>query len=127
MSCNVTSVDVNEKLSAVRHILLDASFHHVPIVADGKLVGIISTRDMLKLPIDVRGASDDAVDEALDKSFAIEQIMQRDLVTIDRDDTVQTAIDLLARGKFHSLPVVDEDRYLVGIVTSIDVLAYLMS
>jgi CBS domain-containing protein len=53
--------------------------------------------------------------------------MHRDLVTIDRDETVQTAIDLLARGQFHSLPVVDEEGCLIGIVTSIDLLAYLMA
>jgi CBS domain-containing protein len=127
MSSNVTSVDVNEKLSVVRHIFLDASFHHVPVVEGRKLVGIISTRDMLKLSFDVTGMDDDSVDEGLDKNFTIQHIMQRDLVTIDRDDTVQTAIDLLARGKFHSLPVVDEEGSLVGIVTSIDLLAYLMS
>ena len=118
---------MNEKLSVVRHIFLEAPFHHVPIVDGEKLVGIISTRDMLKLSFDVTGMADDAVDESLDKNFAIEQVMQRDLVTIDRDDTVQTAIDLLATGKFHSLPVVDENGSLVGIVTSIDLLAYLMS
>jgi len=127
MSSNVTSVDVNDKFSVVRHILLGASFHHVPIVEGRTLVGIISTRDILKLSFDTSGISEDAVDEALDKSFSIAQTMQREIVTIDCDDTVQTAIDLLARGKFHSLPVVDEEGCLVGIVTSIDVLAYLMS
>jgi CBS domain-containing protein len=127
MSSSVESVDVNDKLSVVRHLLLEGSFHHVPIVEERKLVGIISSRDMLRLPFDVSGISEDAVDEGLDKSFTIEQVMHRDLVTIDRDDTVQTAIDLLARGKFHSLPVVDEEGTLIGIVTSIDLLAYLMA
>jgi len=126
MSSNVTSVDVDDKFSTVRHVLIGASFHHVPIVKGRELVGMVSTRDMLKLSFDVSGISDDAPDEALDKNFAIDQIMQRNLVTIDRDDTVETAIDLLARGKFHSLPVIDEEGCLVGIVTSIDVLAYLM-
>jgi CBS domain-containing protein len=82
---------------------------------------------MLKLNYGVNGASDDVVSEAIDKSFSIEQVMQRDLVTIDSDDSVQTAIDLLEKGRFHSLPVIDEEGDLVGIVTSIDVLAYLMS
>jgi len=127
MSSKVTSVNVDEKFSAVRHILLGASFHHVPIVKGRKLVGMVSTRDILRLSFDASGISEEAVDEALDKNFAIDQVMERDLVTIDSDDTVETAIDLLARGKFHSLPVIDEDGCLVGIVTSIDVLAYLMA
>ena len=127
MSTNVQSADVDDKLSRVRQILLGASFHHVPIVKGRKLVGMISTRDMLRLNYGVNGVADDVVDEAIDKSFSIEQVMQRDLVTIDSDDSVQTAIDLLAKGRFHSLPVVDGEGQLVGIVTSIDVLAYLMS
>ena len=127
MSSSVESADVNDKLSVVRQLLLDGSIHHVPIIEGRTLVGIISSRDMLKLPFDVNGISDNAIDEGLDKGFTIDQVMHRDLVTIDRDETVQTAIDLLARGKFHSLPVVDEEDCLVGIVTSIDLLAYLMA
>lgn len=127
MSAKVQSADIDDKLSRVRQILLGATFHHVPIVKGRKLVGIISTRDMLKLNYGVNGASDDVVSEAIDKRFSIEQVMQRDLVTIDSDDSVQTAIDLLEKGRFHSLPVIDEEGDLVGIVTSIDVLAYLMS
>jgi CBS domain-containing protein len=127
MSSKVTSVNVDEKFSAVRRVLLGASFHHVPIVKGRKLVGMVSTRDILRLSFDASGISEGAVDEALDKNFAIDQVMKRDLVTIDSDDSVETAIDLLARGKFHSLPVIDEDGCLIGIVTSIDVLAYLMA
>jgi CBS domain-containing protein len=127
MSSNVRCANIDDKLSRVRNILLAATFHHVPIVKGRKLVGIISTRDLLKLNYDVNGAPGDDLDETIDKNFSVEQVMQRDLVTIDSDDTVLTAIDLLAKGKFHSLPVIDEAGDLVGIVTSIDVLAYLMS
>jgi len=127
MSSQVRTVDVRDKLSSVRRILLDGAFHHVPILDGSELVGIISSRDMLSLSADVEGSSEGAADEGLDERFSIEQVMAKEVVTIDRSDTVETAIDLLARGKFHSLPVVDERGRLVGIVTSIDLLEFLMS
>ena len=127
MSPRVMTVDIGDKLSSVRRILLDGSFHHVPILNGPKLVGIISSRDMLKLSFDLSDISEGAADESTDKNFSIEQVMAKEVVTIDRGDSVETAIDLLARGKFHSLPVVDNDGHLEGIVTSIDLLEFLMS
>ncbi len=97
MTASLKTVQIHQKLSEVRRIFIENQLHHVPVVHDRKLVGLISTTDM----------------------------MQRNLVTIDINSTVRKAAHLLSDGVFHSLPVVDKDNNLVGIITSTDLIRYL--
>jgi CBS domain-containing protein len=48
------------------------------------------------------------------------EIMDRDVPTVGRDDDARAAIDLLAKSDLAAIPVVDDDRRVVGIVTESD-------
>jgi len=65
------------------------------------------------------------VDATLNHQFKIRDLMQRDLVTLHPTNTIRDAANMLGSGEFHSLPVVDRDNVLVGIVTSTDLIKYL--
>ncbi len=126
MTAQVTTVNVSQKLSEVRKILAEQSIHHVPVVSGTKLVGMISATDMVRLTLTVYGADQRQVDAMLDHQFKIEDVMTKELRTIDSRRTVREAAAALREGKFHSLPVVDEDQHLVGLVTSTDLIEYLL-
>ena len=51
--------------------------------------------------------------------------MTKSLITLNKDQSIRDAAELLAEGTFHSLPVVDEDDKLVGMVTSTDLIKHL--
>ncbi|TLD40631.1 MAG: CBS domain-containing protein [Candidatus Jettenia ecosi] len=125
MTTNLKTVQIHQKLSEVRRIFIENQLHHIPVVHDRKLVGLISTTDMLKLNLATSGTNSWSIDTMLDQQFTIEQVMQRNLVTIDIHSTVRKAAHLLSDGVFHSLPVVDRDNNLVGIITSTDLIRYL--
>lgn len=125
MTTSLKTVQIHQKLSEVRRIFIENQLHHVPVVHDRKLVGLISTTDMLRLNLAVSGTNSWSIDTMLDQQFTIEQVMQRNLVTIDIHSTVRKAAHLLSDGVFHSLPVVDKDNNLVGIITSTDLIRYL--
>lgn len=125
MTTNLKTVQIHQKLSEVRRIFIENQLHHVPVVHDRKLIGLISTTDMLRLNLAVSDINSWSIDTMLDQQFSIEQVMQRNLVTIDIRSTVRKAAHLLSDGVFHSLPVVDKDNNLVGIITSTDLIRYL--
>ncbi len=52
--------------------------------------------------------------------------MQKDPVTIAENATVKDAAEILAKGEFHSVPVVSGAK-LVGLVTSTDLIKYLLA
>jgi CBS domain-containing protein len=88
--------------------------HHIPIVDEGKLVGLVTTHDLWNKQI-----AHDAYDATM-----IKDIMSKKLVKLDPDDKVGTAAELFLDNRFHALPVVKEDNFLVGLVTTFDVLRY---
>jgi CBS domain-containing protein len=122
MTTNLKTVQLGQKLSDVRRMLTEHQIHHVPVVDGHKLVGLISATDMLRLNI---AAANCSFDDILDQHFIVGQIVQKKLVTIGIHETVRKAAQLLSDGMFHSLPVVDKDNNLVGIITSTDLIRYL--
>lgn len=115
MTTSVKTVQISQKMSEVLRIVAENQIHHVPVVDGRRLAGIISTTDIIRLNITVSNADE----------WSIEQVMKKNLVTIEIHDTVRKAAQLLSDGIFHSLPVINNDRHLVGIITSTDLIRYL--
>ena len=105
--------------------MVESGVHHLPVVSGDTLKGIISWSDLLRISFgDAFGADERAVDATLDHTFTLEQVMSSDPVTVTPQTTVHEAAEILCKGDFHCLPVV-EDHKLVGMVTSSDLLKYL--
>jgi CBS domain-containing protein len=124
---DLITVDVSERVSRVRRLLTEHPIHHVPVLAGNKLVGIMSSTDLLRLGVGVGHADEATLDARLDENFSIEQAMEKHLVTVQPKDTLLRAAQLLAQESFDSLPVVDELGELVGILTTRDLLRQLLA
>ena len=101
--------------------------HHLPVVSGQKLIGIISNSDVLRVSFgDAFQADERAVDATLDHTMTIEQLMQKDPVSVRETASIREAAQALVEGSFHSLPVVSDGQKLVGLVTSTDLIRYLL-
>lgn len=125
MTPDPETVDVRQKISDVRRLMARKRFHHVPVVNGRRLVGMLSATDMMRLSMAAYGASEQTVDAMLDAQFSIQEVMTTGVFTVHREETVRHAADRLRNGAFHSLPVVDDDGNVVGIITSSDLIQYL--
>ena len=125
MSTNVTTVQLGQPLSDIRKLMCNAHFHHIPVVDGKKLVGLVSFTDLMKINVLISGADERTVDTIIDQQFKIADVMSTKLITMLPTDTIRHAADLLTNGHFHSLPVVDNDENIVGIVTTTDLIHYL--
>lgn len=127
MSKNPTTVHTANKMSEVRGLLTENShIHHLPVVSGKKVVGMISSSDLLRLSYGGFGNEDTAGwDAMLDHQYKIEEVMQKDVATLDIHKSVRDAAQLLSEGRFHALPITDGGE-LVGIVTTTDIMRYLV-
>jgi CBS domain-containing protein len=125
MTTHVRTLGVDAKLSEARRVLTKERIHHLPIVENGILVGLVSSRDLVRILREAKAGGSESVDEVLDRTSSLRKAMSTDLVTLRPDDPVERAIDLIADGHIHSLLVLDAGRHLVGILTDTDLLDYL--
>lgn len=114
MTTDLVTLTPDNTLGEARDILMQRHIHHLPIVEGKKLVGLISSYDLFKLG---HSASEYA-------GLKIEGFMTRRLATLEPDQKVGAAAELLMEHLFHAVPIVDEHHNLVGIVTTYDLLRY---
>ncbi|MFZ4545364.1 MAG: HPP family protein [Saprospiraceae bacterium] len=114
MATDLRTLDVNANLTAVLDIMKTHKVHHLPVVDGKKLVGIISSWDLLKL----------------NKSFEeyhtinVRDIMTTKMAYLDPNDHIGAAAEVLLENLFHAIPVVNDDHDLLGMVTAYDILKY---
>lgn len=119
MTTDPTTVGPDESVVVAKDLLQAEGIHHLPVVVDGVLVGILSSSDFMKLHV-LKGRP-----ETLTR-IKVSQIMEADPVTLDVfADMVDVAFKL-SEGSFHALPVVEADNVLVGIVTSSDLVNHIL-
>ena len=109
-------------------ILADRGISALPVVGgSGRLHGIVSEADLIAetVPRDPRAHERPIVVEPLHPAHLVDEVCTRSVVTVRPDDDVATAVDLMASTGAKSLPVVDDARRLVGIVSRSDVVAAL--
>lgn len=128
MTKNPKTIHLTTSISEVGKIFNEGKFHHLPVVDRKVLIGILSYFDLIRVSFENSfGVTDkQAVYEVLDHTLDVSAIMTKDPLCIQETGTIHEAAEKLSTGHFHSLPVVNEDHELVGIVTTKDLIAYLI-
>jgi len=122
MSTRVVTVEMDDKLQDVKEIFDTMKFHHVLVMNEDRLIGVVSDRDLLRalspyLDSVVEGARDVAT-----LNRRVHQIMSRKPITLGPQAPVADAIELFLAQKISCIPVVDADYRPVGILSWRDVL-----
>jgi CBS domain-containing protein len=126
MTKNVIKLNLTDDLTKAEYLFKKHHIRHIPVVNGNKIIGMLSYTDLLRISF-VDAVDDDAevVDATVYNMFTVEQVMAKNLVTIDTTTTIKQAAEILASNEFHALPVV-EGQLLVGIVTTTDLIKYLI-
>ena len=119
MTTGPTTVDVSDPISVAKELFKSDEMHHLPVVENGLLVGIVSTSDLLKYHL--LDADPGAI-----SVVTIRQVMEADPVVLQSEASLRDAAEALSVGAYHALPVVDQNRALVGIVTTGDLVKHLL-
>ena len=126
MSRNPVTVDVDDPPSRIAEVLAEHPFHHLLVMENGGLAGVVSTIDLARVSLGA-WVHDKGTQEAwLDATFTVRDLMTPEPDSIGPDDPVKLAADRLAQGSYHCLPVMDANNQLIGIVTSTDLLRWLV-
>lgn len=124
MSPNPVVVSSDETMWAVKRVFEKNQFHHLLVVDQGVLTGVISDRDYLKTvsPHVKSGAVTSRDLETMSRK--VHQIMSRKIIAINANEPVMRAVMLFNENKISCLPVTDKDT-VVGILSWRDVMKFL--
>ncbi|HEY2773263.1 MAG TPA: CBS domain-containing protein [Candidatus Binatia bacterium] len=130
MTKTVRTLGPRDTVAHAREVMVRERINQLPIVAHGKLVGIVTDRDLREVMPTVFEAASHAAHRDrkwTDPSeLAVEEIMTPDLVTMGPADSVADAASRLRAERIGSAPVL-EDGKLVGILTRSDLLDALVA
>lgn len=122
------TVKPSDTMEDARKIFEKRGFHHIPVLDQGKLVGLVSYTDYLQL---IRSIFDNSQETRLNEKVlhatVVEDVMTKHVLCLSQDDTVENALLIFKANQFHSLPVVDARQHLVGIITTYDLMKVLES
>lgn len=127
MTERVVTVEMDDKLIVVKEIFDNLKLHHLLVIENDKLIGILSDRDLLRaLSPNLGRLSETAKDtETLNKR--VHQIMTRKPVTLPPHAAITDAANLLISRNISCIPIVDEQLTPVGIISWRDVMKALIT
>lgn len=114
MTSKVITLSPGDTLGQAREIFMTNHIHHLPIVDGKKLVGLVTSWDMFKLGLSAVAYQD----------MRVSEVMTTHLATLDPDQHIGAAAEVLMEHLFHAIPIVNDKHELLGIVTTYDVLRY---
>ena len=126
MTKEVVKLNITDDLTKAERLFKQHKIRHIPVVNGNKVIGILSYTDLLRISF-VDAVDDDAeiVDATVYNLFTVEQVMAKKLITITPETTIKETAEILSKKEFHALPVCEGDL-LVGIVTTTDLIKYLI-
>jgi len=107
MTTNIETVTADQTAKEAAGFMLSADTGSIPVCDEGKIIGMITDRD-----IAVRGVA-----EGLGPDTAVRELMSERIVCARDDDEVSTVAQRMSEAQVRRLPVLNADGKLVGIVS----------
>lgn len=126
MTHHVIYLNIEDSLEHAKHLFKTHNIRHIPVVSGNALIGILSYADLLRVNFDdAFNEKDESTETLVDSMLTIGQIMTKKIVSVSTSNTIKEVARIFTEREFHALPVVN-DNQLVGIVTTTDVIKYLL-
>lgn len=127
MTKEVVTIEVKSSLDQARDLFQKNKIRHLPVTDKGKVIGILSQTDLLRLSFGNTYVEDDmAGEDGIMDELSINQIMKHKPETVESSDKIESVAEKFIAAEYHALPVEDDD-VLVGIVTTTDMIRFLLS
>ena len=126
MSTKLVTAAPHLKFSEIKKLMESNGIRHLPVVAGKKLLGIISKYDVLRVSFSSAFGDAKDTEEILDQNLKLSDFMTKEVICLKDTDSIKQAVRVLSQQKFHSLPIVNNNDELVGIISSVDLLRYFL-
>lgn len=127
MTTQVITVSPDDTIVRVREKMMENTIHHIPVVSDNKVVGIVSKTDIHKVEhhFTLFDSPEAAQSNAqIFNTLLAKEIMSSGVVTVHENEPAENAVDMFLDNMFHALPVVNDRNELTGMLTTFDIIRH---
>ncbi|MDF3071284.1 MAG: hypothetical protein K0R38_6885 [Polyangiaceae bacterium] len=110
MTSTVHTIGDEQPMSVAHRLMREQHIRHLPVLHQGKLVGVVSDRDLHMI---------EALDEVDPRKISVSEAMTTDTYVVDPDAKVDEVVKMMATHKYGSA-VITERGHVVGIFTAVD-------
>jgi len=122
MSRRVVTVSMDDTLAKAQALFNEFRFHHLLVIEQERLVGVLSDRDLLKASSPFTGTMNETARDLATLGKRIHQLMSRAVVAVSSETSIDQAAQLLIDKRISCLPVLTDDGKVEGIVSWRDLL-----
>ena len=126
MATDLVTLNIKDNLVTAEKLFVENKIKHIPVVRGKEIIGMLSYTDIQRVSYSDVSEDEKSIDSYVYNTFSIEQVMAKNIVAVPPYTPIKDAAELLTKKGFHALPVV-EDSELVGIVTTRDLVKYLVA
>ena len=126
MSSPVKTISPDTRLFDARKMMDAEKIRALPVMKDGKLVGIVTRRGLLRTDIPALNENAWTTDVDL-KDAVVEEIMTKNPITVPASGPLPKAARVMLENKITAIPVVDDNRAMVGIITTSDIFRFILA
>lgn len=117
------TIDRNQTLDVAEELTASSRIRHLPVVEDGRVVGVLSQRDLFQAALARKLGYGSNGRKRVLRTIPVKEVMSEPPVTVEASTSIREAARLMVSRKIGCLPVVDRD-VLIGLVTEGDVVRH---
>ena len=122
MTKNLVTLKSNDSIATAAEVFKTKKVHHIPVVDNGKLVGMLSKSDYLFFRRGfLNNQDDEKIEEIRMQNYEVSFIMSKVIATLESSDRINVTLDIFKENMFHAIPIVDNGQ-LCGMVTTYDII-----
>jgi len=126
MTSRIVTVEMDDTLDVVKNIFDHVSFHHLLVIDNGVLVGVLSDRDFFKAVSPNLDSAAETLRDTQTLTKRVHQIMSREVKTVNDSAMLSEVVKLFHAYTISSVPVIDQNSKPVGIVSWRDIMRILI-
>lgn len=120
-------IDENTSIMKATQIMKENNIRRIPVVRDGRLIGIISDRDIKEAAPSKATSLDVHELYYLLSEIKIRDIMTSDPIALKENDSVEKAAVIMLENRISGMPIIDDNNHVIGIITETDVFKVIVS
>ncbi|MFQ5418258.1 MAG: CBS domain-containing protein [Myxococcota bacterium] len=126
METEVAVLSPDERLDLAEDVMRLGQIRHLPVVEDGRLVGVVSSRDLLASSLSRVLDFDPKRRRTFLRSIEVKEVMASEPISVAPEATLREAGEKMLHHRIGCVPVVKPDGTLIGLVTETDLLRALV-